>query len=111
MKLANATRSALWTGRRPAKAASDTKGSLAGSLAESPAPDFAPPTAREAQLVILIAQGLSNKIIAHQLNISPNTVRSHISNIMRKYKLRNRTQVAMLLMPQIKIPGSMSLMR
>lgn len=103
MKLANATQSTLLTGQQPIKGPSDT--------GRQPAPDFTPPTAREAQLIVLIAQGFSNKIIAHELNISPNTVRSHISNIMRKYKLRNRTQVAMLLMPQIAMPGSMSLMR
>lgn len=66
-------------------------------------PDLAPPSARESQLIMLIAQGFSNKVIAHEMSISPNTVRTHISNIMRRYKLRNRTQVAMLLMPCLRV--------
>jgi len=60
------------------------------------------PTARESELIALIALGHPNKIIAYELGISPNTVRAHIGNIMRKYKLRNRTQIAMLLTPMIK---------
>ena len=52
------------------------------------------PTPREQQLITLIGRGLQNKVIAYRLNISENTVRSHISNIMRKYNLHNRTQIA-----------------
>jgi DNA-binding NarL/FixJ family response regulator len=93
MTMGTALHSAAWPGRRPLR--DYTPGDA------SSADDLAPPTAREAQLVMLIAQGLSNKLIASELNISPNTVRAHISNIMRKYKLRNRTQVAILLLPKI----------
>lgn len=53
-----------------------------------------PPTKRERELIMLIARGMQNKNIAHELNISENTVRAHIGNIMRKYKLQNRTQIA-----------------
>ena len=60
------------------------------------------PTARERELIALIALGHPNKVIAHEMGISPNTVRAHIGNIMRKYKLRNRTQIAMLLMPMLR---------
>ncbi len=60
------------------------------------------PTARERELIALIARGLSNKVIAHEMGISPNTVRAHVGNIMRKYKLRNRVQIAMLLMPMVR---------
>ncbi|MDH7797537.1 MULTISPECIES: LuxR C-terminal-related transcriptional regulator [unclassified Beijerinckia] len=55
------------------------------------------PTERERELIALIAEGLQNKMIAHRLSISPNTVRAHIGNIMRKYGLHNRTQIAMTL--------------
>jgi len=54
------------------------------------------PTPREQQLITLIGRGLQNKVIAYRLNISENTVRSHISNIMRKYNLHNRTQIAVM---------------
>lgn len=64
------------------------------------------PTEREAEIISLIAQGLSNKLIAYRLGISPHTVRCHISNILRKYKLRNRTQIAMIL---FQLSGSRSI--
>ena len=35
------------------------------------------------------------------MGISVNTVKTHIGNIMRKFGLHNRTQVAMLLMPEL----------
>ena len=60
------------------------------------------PTARERELIALIASGLPNKIIAYEMNISTNTVRAHISNLMRKYKMQNRMQIATLLMPMLR---------
>ncbi len=56
-----------------------------------------PLTKRERELIALIAQGMQNKNIAHVLNISEHTVRAHIGNIMRKYRLQNRTQIAVTL--------------
>jgi DNA-binding NarL/FixJ family response regulator len=53
-------------------------------------------TAREQQLIVLIGRGLRNKEIAHQMNISEHTVRVHITNILRKTGLRNRTQIAVM---------------
>ncbi|MGL9617022.1 LuxR C-terminal-related transcriptional regulator [Bradyrhizobium sp. U531] len=58
------------------------------------AKDSITPTPRERELMILIARGLQNKNIAYELKISENTVRAHIGNIMRKYRLQNRTQIA-----------------
>jgi DNA-binding NarL/FixJ family response regulator len=52
------------------------------------------PTPRERELMMLLARGMQNKNIAYELKISENTVRAHIGNIMRKYRLRNRTQIA-----------------
>ncbi|UPK24470.1 response regulator transcription factor [Bradyrhizobium sp. 195] len=61
----------------------------------SPDPkDSITPTPRERELMMLIARGLQNKNIAYELKISENTVRAHIGNIMRKYRLSNRTQIA-----------------
>ncbi|WP_407189316.1 response regulator transcription factor [Bradyrhizobium centrosematis] len=61
----------------------------------SPDPkDSITPTPRERELMTLIARGLQNKTIAYELKISENTVRAHIGNIMRKYRLQNRTQIA-----------------
>ena len=60
----------------------------------------ATPTRREQELITLIGRGLQNKVIAYELNISENTVRAHISNIMRKYNLHNRTQIAVMFTTQ-----------
>jgi len=48
---------------------------------------------REIDIVKLITEGLSNKEIASQLNISDKTVKTHVSNILRKLEMKDRTQV------------------
>ncbi|WP_245333540.1 response regulator transcription factor [Bradyrhizobium guangdongense] len=58
--------------------------------------DLITPTPRERELMMLIARGMQNKNIAYELSISENTVRAHIGNIMRKYRLQNRTQIAIV---------------
>ncbi|MCF4128694.1 response regulator transcription factor [Methylobacterium sp. SyP6R] len=77
----------------------------------APEDEAAAPTARECELIALIARGLPNKLIAHELGISPNTVRAHIGNIMRKYGLSNRTQIAMLLTPLLPAAVGQALRR
>ncbi len=52
-------------------------------------------TEREVKVLRLIAQGLSNHEIAKKLFISDPTVRTHVSNILRKLHLVNRTQAAL----------------
>lgn len=52
-------------------------------------------TEREVQVLALVARGLSNKEIADQLFIGERTVRTHISNILGKLHLANRTQAAL----------------
>ena len=49
---------------------------------------------RENEVITLIASGLDNKQIAAALFISEGTVRNHISAILTKTKLKNRTQLA-----------------
>ena len=58
-----------------------------------PTPD--PLTEREAEVLRLVAQGLSNQDIAKKLNISDPTVRTHVSNIMGKLHLATRIQAAL----------------
>jgi NarL family two-component system response regulator LiaR len=52
-------------------------------------------TAREQDVLRCIAQGMSNKQIAQKLSIGTTTVRSHVSSMMRKLDLENRTQLAL----------------
>ena len=58
-----------------------------------PTPD--PLTKREVEVLVLVAQGLSNQDIAKRLHISDATVRSHVSNIMSKLHLASRIQAAL----------------
>ncbi|MEE7505738.1 LuxR family transcriptional regulator [Methylobacterium sp. C33D] len=54
-------------------------------------------TAREQEIAQYIAAGAQNDGIAYGMGISANTVKTHIGNILRKFGLHNRTQIAMLL--------------
>ncbi len=61
-----------------------------------PAPDTSDTlTEREAEVLRLIAQGLSNREIAERLVLSEATVRTHVSNILNKLHLASRTQAAL----------------
>jgi predicted ATPase/DNA-binding CsgD family transcriptional regulator len=70
------------TSRRP-RAGPDGSLSPAGTL-----------TAREREIALLIAQGLSNRAIAAELVISSATVARHVANILAKLGFSSRTQVA-----------------
>lgn len=54
-----------------------------------------PLTAREVEVLKLVAQGLANQKIAEKLVISERTVRTHVGNILDKLHLANRTQAAL----------------
>jgi DNA-binding NarL/FixJ family response regulator len=49
-------------------------------------------TAREAEILELLAEGLSNKEIASKKNIAAGTVRNHLGNIFKKLHVRCRTE-------------------
>lgn len=51
-----------------------------------------PLTERELEVLYLIADGLSNKIIAEKLFVSVNTIKTHLLRIYEKLDVRNRTQ-------------------
>jgi NarL family two-component system response regulator LiaR len=57
-------------------------------------PLFTELTERETDVLKLIASGLTNSQIAEQLVISENTVKGHVSNILSKLHMADRTQVA-----------------
>ncbi len=52
-------------------------------------------TKRETQVLKLVARGLTNQVIAMELSIGAVTVRFHISNILTKLQLENRTQAVL----------------
>lgn len=51
-------------------------------------------TPREQDVLELIADGSSNRDIAHQLHISEGTVKSHVTHLLTRLNLRNRAQLA-----------------
>jgi NarL family two-component system response regulator LiaR len=59
-----------------------------------------PLTERELEVLQLVARGLSNQQIAEELVISERTARTHISNILAKLQLANRTQAALYALRQ-----------
>jgi DNA-binding NarL/FixJ family response regulator len=52
-------------------------------------------TARELEVLRLLAAGRANKEVAAELGISERTARTHVSNILRKLGLSSRTQAAL----------------
>lgn len=58
----------------------------------TPAPAIPDLTARERQVLDLIARGATNTLIAHRLGISHKTVRNHVSNIFGKLHVADRAQ-------------------
>ena len=62
----------------------------------SPLPPTSDPlTEREVDVLKLVAQGLSNDEIAEKLSLSERTMRMHVTNILGKLHLANRTQAAL----------------
>ena len=66
---------------------------LSGPAEKPLTPD--PLTARELDILRLIAQGQSNREIAGELVIAEETVHAHVSNILGKLHLASRTQAAL----------------
>ncbi|MEM6612147.1 MAG: response regulator transcription factor [Cyanobacteria bacterium P01_C01_bin.72] len=51
-------------------------------------------TPTETKVVQLVAKGMANREIANQLNVSQRTIESHVSNMLNKTSLNNRTELA-----------------
>ncbi|MGM3307748.1 response regulator [Anabaena sp. WFMT] len=71
---------------------------LANAPISSPSvpPSLAELTPREKEVLQLIATGASNREIAQELYISEGTVKNHVTNILNRLNLRDRTQAAIL---------------
>jgi DNA-binding NarL/FixJ family response regulator len=69
--------------------------SLAVKLAEPPVAGASALTAREREVLELVAEGMSNQQIAAELVITERTARTHVSNVLHKLGLPSRTQAAL----------------
>jgi two-component system nitrate/nitrite response regulator NarL len=57
-------------------------------------------TQREWEILKLIAKGMSNKLIARELNISDGTVKVHVKHLLKKLHLRSRVEAAVWMINQ-----------
>ena len=82
--------------------AKEMVGSLARMVKDEPtdaapvATPFAELTAREQEILLHVAEGQSNKMIARALNITDGTVKLHVKSVLRKLGLRSRVEAAVL---------------
>ena len=79
--------------------APDGVASLVSAIGRSGVPEQAPSprrtlTPREREVLVLMANGGTNRQIAGRLEISEQSVKNHISNLLRKLGARNRTEAA-----------------
>jgi DNA-binding NarL/FixJ family response regulator len=63
-------------------------------------------TPREREILVLVAQGRSNRDIANALVISERTARTHVSNVLNKLALASRTQAALWAVREGLVPGA-----
>ena len=62
-------------------------------------------TERQADVLRLVAEGISNKEIAARLHLSPRTVEKHVESLLRKTAARSRTQLVAIAGPENPIEG------
>lgn len=72
----------------------------------SPATHNAGLTRREKEVLELVAQGLSNRDVAHNLSLSSGTVKLHVSHILGKLNVSSRTEAAVLATQMGLVPGN-----
>ena len=67
---------------------------VTGSDSPQPTPTLQPLTDQELRVLRFIGEGLNNESIAQMLSVSRNTVKAHVSSILSKLGLSDRTQAA-----------------
>ncbi|MBL8348950.1 MAG: AAA family ATPase [Burkholderiaceae bacterium] len=75
-----------------ADAAAGSAPAIAAGIAPGPLHELL--SARETEVLSLMARGLSNKLIARELDLSPHTVKRHVAHVLDKLDLASRSQAA-----------------
>ena len=88
------TLQAAAAGESPSRAGELRRVATAMKMREAVDDDEVPLTQRETQVLRHVALGLSNKEIGRSLEISVETVKEHVQNILRKIAVSDRTQAA-----------------
>jgi DNA-binding NarL/FixJ family response regulator len=70
------------------------------SMAAHPAAPFPQLTAREREVLALVAEGLTNAAIARRLFVTPKTARNHVSNVLAKLGVTSRDAAAALVVEE-----------
>ena len=64
-------------------------------------------TPRETEILVLVAEGLSNREIAERVVLSDETVKTHVSHVLRKLDLRDRAQAVVVAYESgLVVPGA-----
>lgn len=78
-----------------ARVAGDGVRHATSSAASEPHPDLDRLTAREREVLAGLGRGLSNRKLAEELYVSEKTVKTHVSNVLAKLRVADRTQAAL----------------
>ena len=97
----------VWLGQRLMQALINSMAS--GGMTETvrEAPELQRLTERERQIVAVLAEGASNKIIARKLDITERTVKAHLTSIFEKTGTHDRLELALLVQGK-RAPSSVS---
>jgi len=77
--------------------------------AEAKAPMFKELSSREASILSLVAQGLSNKEVGARLRLSDKTIKHYLTSVFQKLQVRSRMEAVLLMKKissgQLRVPG------
>src|SRR6185369_16540386 len=77
---------------------------LRGNSVPQPNSDLSILSAQERRVLVLVADGLSNKEVGEQLLLSENTVKNYLANVFEKLKVKTRAQAAVVYTQQMTAP-------
>ena len=83
-----------WTRRKCKAGSARTSKRMSGPYIVDPDEHYIPLSPRELEILQFVTNGMSNKEIASRLGISQQTVKNHMTSILKKLNVQDRTQAA-----------------